>query len=104
MFIDESLNYHILEKTSNQAFQALWIEISFDKNKDIICGIIYRQHNSPDRFQLYFEVQSIENFTSFEKRVISLHAGSSALGLGRARERKSLQWSLYNLRSAPCSA
>ena len=34
----------------------------------------------------------------------SLHAGSSAVGLGRARERKSLQWSLYNLRSAPCFA
>ena len=62
-------NYHILEKTSNEAFQALWIEISFDKNKNIICGIIYRQHNSPDRFQLYFD-QSIENFTSFGKRVI----------------------------------
>ena len=46
MFIDESLNYHILEKTSNEAFQALWVEISFDKNKNIICGIIYRQHNS----------------------------------------------------------
>ena len=69
MFIDESLNYHILEKTSNEAFQALWVEISFDKNKNIICGIIYRQHNSPDRFQLYFD-QSIENFTSFGKRVI----------------------------------
>ena len=69
MFIDESLNYHILEKTSNEAFQALWIEISFDKNKNIICGIIYIQHNSLDRFQLYFD-QSIENFTSFGKRFI----------------------------------
>ena len=69
MFIDESLNYHILEKTSNEAFQTLWIEISFDKNKNIICGIIFRQHNSPDRFQLYFD-QSIENFTSFGKHVI----------------------------------
>ena len=69
MFIDESLNYHILEKTSNEAFQALWVEISFDKNKNIICGIIYRQHNSPDRFQLFFD-QSIEKFTSFGKRVI----------------------------------
>ena len=69
IFIDESLNYHILEKTSNEAIQALWVEIFFDKNKNIICRIIYRQHNSPDRFQLYFD-QSIENFTSFGKRVI----------------------------------
>ena len=46
MFIDESLNYHILEKKSNEGFQALWIKISFDKKKNITCGIIYRQHNS----------------------------------------------------------
>ena len=26
MFIDETLHYTILEKTSNEAFQALWIE------------------------------------------------------------------------------
>ena len=69
MFIDDSLNYHILEKTSNEAFRASWIKISFDKSKNIICGIIYRQHNSPDRFQFYFD-QSIENFTYFGKRVI----------------------------------
>jgi len=40
MFIDESLNFCILEKTSNEAFQALWIEISFVKNKNVICGIL----------------------------------------------------------------
>ena len=40
MFIAESLNCHILEKTSNEAFQALWIEISFGKTKDIICRLI----------------------------------------------------------------
>ena len=40
MFTDESLNYHILEKTSNEAFQALRIEISFGKTKDMICRFI----------------------------------------------------------------
>ena len=35
MFIDESLNYHILEKKSNEGFQALWIKISFDKKQNI---------------------------------------------------------------------
>jgi len=69
--MNHCMNYHIVEKTSNEAFQALWIEISIAKNKNIICGIIYRQHNSPDRFQLYFD-QSIENFTSFGKCVIIL--------------------------------
>ena len=36
MFIDETLNYKVLEKTSNEAFQALWVEISFVKRKNVI--------------------------------------------------------------------
>ena len=34
--------------------EALWIEISHEKQKNVICGIIYRQHNSPDQFIEYF--------------------------------------------------
>ena len=45
MFIDRSQNYHILEKTSNEAFQALWVEIS----KNIICGI--QKHNLRNNLQ-----------------------------------------------------
>ena len=55
MFIDETFNYKVLERTSNEAFQALWIEISFVKKKNVICGIMYRQHNFPDHCQSYFE-------------------------------------------------
>ena len=41
MFIDEfeSLDYHILEKTSNESFQVLWAEFSFVNKKNVICGI-----------------------------------------------------------------
>ena len=46
MFIDESLDYRILEKTSNEVFQVLWTEFSFVNNKNVICGIFCRQHNS----------------------------------------------------------
>ena len=53
--VDQSLYYTVLEKTSNEAFQAIWIEISFVNHKNIVCGIIYRQHNSPDYFQSYYE-------------------------------------------------
>ena len=42
LFIDESLNYHILEKISNEAFQALWAE-TFENKKKVICGVLYRQ-------------------------------------------------------------
>ena len=54
MYVSNSLNYTILEKTSNEAFQALWIEIDFLHCKNIICGVIYRQHNSPEQFQTAF--------------------------------------------------
>jgi hypothetical protein len=29
MYIDDNLNYRIIEKSSNEAFQALWVEIEF---------------------------------------------------------------------------
>ena len=35
LFVDQSVNYNILEKTSNEAFQALWVEISFVNHKNI---------------------------------------------------------------------
>ena len=41
MFIDEWLDYRILEKTSNEAFQVLWTEFSFVNKKNVICGIFY---------------------------------------------------------------
>ena len=60
MFIDETLPYTILEKPSNEAFQVLWVELSFASKKNIICGIIYRQHNSPERFLEYNFEQTVE--------------------------------------------
>ena len=35
LFIDDRHSYRILEKASNEAFQALWVEISFVKKKNI---------------------------------------------------------------------
>ena len=55
LFVADQSYYTVLEKTSNEAFQAIWIEISFVNHKNIVCGIIYRQHNSPDYFQSYYE-------------------------------------------------
>ena len=71
LFIDESLNYRILEKISNEAYQALWAEITFENKKNVICGILYRQHNSPERFQLYFD-ECIEKFTSSGKDIVTM--------------------------------
>ena len=68
LFIDELLDYEVIEKSSNDAFQALWIEIFFSADKNIICGIIYRQHNSPEVFQTYFE-ETIEKFAMTNKAI-----------------------------------
>ena len=57
MFIYETLNYKVIEKTSNEAFQALWIEMPFAKKKNVICGVTYRQRYSPDLFQRYFVIR-----------------------------------------------
>ena len=69
MFIDESLDYRILEKTSNEAFQVLWTEFSVVNKENVICGIFYRQHNSPEIFQSYF-YETIEKLASSGKHIV----------------------------------
>ena len=69
MFSDESLDYRVLERTSNEAFQVLWAEFSFEKKKNVICGIFCRQHNSPEIFQSYFD-ETIEKLASSGKHIV----------------------------------
>ena len=52
MYIDSDFKYEVLERTSNEAFQALWVEIHFTNAANIVCGVIYRQHNSPETFNI----------------------------------------------------
>ena len=68
MYVNSSLNYKVLEKASNEAFQALWIELEFLKGKNVICGVIYRQHNSPEQFQTYFDM-TLERLSSTNKPI-----------------------------------
>ena len=56
---------------SSEAFQAMWVEFSFFKQKNIICGFIYRQHNSPDLF-LNYVTDALERLSSTGKRVCLL--------------------------------
>ena len=56
LFVDETRSYSVLEKASTESFQAFWIEISFVKKKNVICGVLYRQHNSPENFLKYLEI------------------------------------------------
>ena len=68
VYINDSLKYTVIEKTSEEAFQALWIEIQFSRKSNIICGMIYRQHNSPQRFLEYFDL-TLEKLISSNKSV-----------------------------------
>ena len=60
MYINNCLKFKVLERTSKEAFQALWIEIESLKSKNIVCGVIYRQHNDPDQFLQYLDM-TLEN-------------------------------------------
>lgn len=71
MYIDETLNYRVIEKNSNEAFQALWIEIDYGNKANAICGVLYRQHNSPASFQNYFDT-SLEKFSATGKPIYVL--------------------------------
>ena len=62
-YINEKLNCTVIERTSNDAFQALWIEIHFETTKSIVCGIVYRQHNTQNSFLSYFD-ESLENYSN----------------------------------------
>ena len=60
MYIKNCLKFKVLERTSKEAFQALWIEIESPKSKNIVCGVIYRQHNDPEQFLQYLDM-TLEN-------------------------------------------
>jgi len=49
IYINEN-DYTVVERMSNLAFQALWIENLVPSKKNVICGVLYRQHNSPESF------------------------------------------------------
>ena len=54
MYIDETMNYTVIERTYNETFQALWIELQFAKQSNITCDVTYKQHNSAERFFTLF--------------------------------------------------
>ena len=55
-------------RTCDEAFQALWVSIHIANKSTVICGVIYRQHNSPEKFLSYFE-QTVEKLNASGKRI-----------------------------------
>ena len=58
----------LLKKTSTEAFQAIWVKVQFIKKTNIVCGVIYREHNSPEQFQSYFD-DTLEKLSAHNKSV-----------------------------------
>ena len=49
VYVDATLNYTVIERTSNKAFQALWVELQFAMQSNVICRVFYRQYNFAER-------------------------------------------------------
>ena len=96
MYIDEELKYTVVEKCSNEAFQALWIEVYLPKNRNIICGVVYRQHNSPERFQEYLD-EIIEKLSASGKQIFLM--GDTNLNLLRFHNCKYVENLILSLQS-----
>ena len=96
MYIDENLKYTIIEKCSNEAFQALWVELHVPKHANIICGVVYRQHNSPELFQEYFD-RTIEKLSASGKQIFLI--GDFNINLLRFHDCKYVQNFILSLQS-----
>ena len=68
VYIESDIRYTIIEKNSNEALQSLWVEFHFPKRANVICGVVYRQHNSPEKFQKHFE-ETLEALSASGKAV-----------------------------------
>ena len=60
-----------MEKVSNIYYQVLWVEIFLDHKESIVCGVVYRQHNDPTKFQEYLN-ETLYNFSKRRKTVCIL--------------------------------
>ena len=69
--LTKGFDYITLEATSNESFQALRVEMAFPKKKNVICRIVYRQHNSPENFLKYIE-EAVEKYSSAAKNLCLL--------------------------------
>ena len=102
MYIDSELRYTVLEKSSNKAFQALWVEIRQTNVANIICGVLYHQHNSPEQFLRYFE-ETAENLVATGKPVyVMTDTNINLLHFNSCNYAQDFLLTLQSLNLAPC--
>ena len=70
LYIYESLRETVIGKKKNQMRLSRRYGLKSNPHKKVTsCGIIYRQHNSPKRFQEYFD-ETLEKLIASNKSVI----------------------------------
>ena len=102
MYIDSELRYTVSEKSSNEAFQALWVEIFQTNVANIICRVLHRQHNSPELFLKYFE-ETAENLIATGKPVyVMTDANINLLSFDSCNYAQDFLLTLQSLNLTPC--
>ena len=93
MYIDDILKYTIIEKCSNEAFQARSVELHLPKHANIICGVV---DNSPELFQQYFD-RTVEKLRARGKQIFLM--GDFNINLLRFHDCKYAQNFILSLQS-----
>ena len=97
-----SFKYTVIEKEFNEAFQALWIELNHIKSANVICGVLYRQHNPPERFLNYFE-ETIEKLSNRDKPIyIMCDTNINLLQVDKCKCAQNLMSILQSYNLIPC--
>ena len=100
MYIDENLKYTIIEKCPNVAFQALWITSHLRKHANITCRVVYRQHNSPELFQEYFD-GTIEKLSTSGKQIFLMGDYNNLLRFHHCKYAQNFILSLKSFKLTP---
>lgn len=70
MYIHNDFNYTVIERTCDDASpgRLCGSQFTLQIKPTVIGGVIYRQHNNPEKFPSYFE-QTVENLSASERRI-----------------------------------
>ena len=83
-------------------FQALWVEIHQTNAANVICRVLYCQHNSPEHFLKYFE-ETVENLIATGKPVyVKTDGNINLLHFNSCNYAQDFLLILQSLNLAPC--
>ena len=90
------LNTQLSKNVLMRLFRPFGFELHLPKHANIICGVVYRQHNSPELFQEYFD-RTIEKLSASGKQIFLM--GDFNINLLRFHDCKYAQNFILSLQS-----